>query len=406
MGVSAGWFFMGAIVWSGESDSGGPVGDPESGRCAILLHKMALARSRPKPICFERIADRRFPCPARPPADMVWMSIADRPMPDQSLPAANRTRLMIIGAGPAGYTAAIYAARAALEPVLVAGLQPGGQLMITTDVENYPGFAEVIQGPFLMEQMAAQAEHVGTRIIHDLVASVDFAARPFRCVLDSGQVWLADAVIVATGAQARWLGLESEQRLQGAGVSACATCDGFFYRGKRVAVVGGGNTAVEEALYLTHHASHVTLIHRRASLRAERILQQRLFAHPKISVVWDSVVEEITASGTPPTVDGVRLRDVNTGAETSLSVDGVFVAIGHTPTTALFAGQIAMDAEGYVQTVPGSTRTSVEGVFAAGDVQDKVFRQAVTAAGTGCMAALEAEKYLAALSETPALAAE
>ncbi len=327
-------------------------------------------------------------------------------MPDQSLPAANRTRLMIIGAGPAGYTAAIYAARAALEPVLVAGLQPGGQLMITTDVENYPGFAEVIQGPFLMEQMAAQAEHVGTRIIHDLVASVDFAARPFRCVLDSGQVWLADAVIVATGAQARWLGLESEQRLQGAGVSACATCDGFFYRGKRVAVVGGGNTAVEEALYLTHHASHVTLIHRRASLRAERILQQRLFAHPKISVVWDSVVEEITASGTPPTVDGVRLRDVNTGAETSLSVDGVFVAIGHTPTTALFAGQIAMDAEGYVQTVPGSTRTSVEGVFAAGDVQDKVFRQAVTAAGTGCMAALEAEKYLAALSETPALAAE
>jgi thioredoxin reductase (NADPH) len=313
---------------------------------------------------------------------------------------------MIIGAGPAGYTAAIYAARAALEPVLVAGLQPGGQLMITTDVENYPGFAEVIQGPFLMEQMAAQAEHVGTRIIHDLVSSVDFSVRPFRCVLDAGQVWLADSVIIATGAQARWLGLESEQRLQGAGVSACATCDGFFYRGKRVAVVGGGNTAVEEALYLTHHASHVTLIHRRASLRAERILQQRLFAHPKISVVWDSVVEEITASGKPPTVDGVRLRDINTGAESSLSVDGVFVAIGHTPTTALFDGQIAMDAEGYIQTVPGSTRTSVEGVFAAGDVQDKVFRQAVTAAGTGCMAALEAEKYLAALTETPALAAE
>jgi thioredoxin reductase (NADPH) len=336
---------------------------------------------------------------------MLCLSIADRPMPDSMPPAANRTRLMIIGAGPAGYTAAIYAARAALEPVLVAGLQPGGQLMITTDVENYPGFAEVIQGPFLMEQMAAQAEHVGTRIIHDLVSSVDFSARPFRCELDSGQVWLADAVIVATGAQARWLGLESEQRLQGAGVSACATCDGFFYRGKRVAVVGGGNTAVEEALYLTHHASHVTLIHRRDSLRAERILQQRLFAHPRISVVWDSVVEQITASGTPPTVDGVRLRDVNTGAESSLSVDGVFVAIGHTPTTALFAGQIAVDAEGYIQTVPGSTRTSVAGVFAAGDVQDKVFRQAVTAAGTGCMAALEAEKCLSGSTETPAMAA-
>jgi thioredoxin reductase (NADPH) len=327
-------------------------------------------------------------------------------MPDSSPPNLQRTRLLIIGAGPAGYTAAIYAARAALEPVLVAGLQPGGQLMITTDVENYPGFAEVIQGPFLMEQMAAQAEHVGTRIVHDLVSSVDFSARPFRCALDSGQVWLADAVVVATGAQARWLGLESEQRLQGAGVSACATCDGFFYRGKRVAVVGGGNTAVEEALYLTHHASHVTLIHRRAALRAERILQQRLFAHPKISVVWDSVVEEITASGAPPTVDGVRLRDTNTGAESALSVDGVFVAIGHTPTTALFDGQLDMDAEGYIRTVPGSTRTSVAGVFAAGDVQDKVFRQAVTAAGTGCMAALEAEKYLAALTETPALAAE
>jgi thioredoxin reductase (NADPH) len=327
-------------------------------------------------------------------------------MPDSSPPNLHRTRLLIVGAGPAGYTAAIYAARAALEPVLVAGLQPGGQLMITTDVENYPGFAEVIQGPFLMEQMAAQAEHVGTRIVHDLVSSVDFSARPFRCALDSGQVWLADAVVVATGAQARWLGLESEQRLQGAGVSACATCDGFFYRGKRVAVVGGGNTAVEEALYLTHHASHVTLIHRRAALRAERILQQRLFAHPKISVVWDSVVEEITASGAPPTVDGVRLRDTNTGAESALSVDGVFVAIGHTPTTALFDGQLDMDAEGYIRTVPGSTRTSVAGVFAAGDVQDKVFRQAVTAAGTGCMAALEAEKYLAALTETPALAAE
>ena len=327
-------------------------------------------------------------------------------MPHPAVPAVNQTRLLIIGAGPAGYTAAIYAARAALEPVLVAGLQPGGQLMITTDVENYPGFAEVIQGPWLMEQMAAQAEHVGTRIVHDLVTRVDFSARPFTCWLDSGAVWLADAVVIATGAQARWLGLPAEQHLQGAGVSACATCDGFFFRGKRVAVVGGGNTAVEEALYLTHHASHVTLIHRRDALRAEHILQQRLFANPKISVIWNTVVEEITASGTPATVDGVRLRDVSTGAESALPVDGVFVAIGHTPTTALFTGQIAMDAEGYIQTVPGSTRTSVPGVFAAGDVQDKVFRQAVTAAGTGCMAALEAEKFLAAVAEAPALAAE
>jgi thioredoxin reductase (NADPH) len=316
-----------------------------------------------------------------------------------------QTRLLVIGAGPAGYTAAIYAARASLEPVLVAGLQPGGQLMITTDVENYPGFAEVIQGPFLMDQMAAQAEHVGTRIVHDLVTAVDFSARPFRFELDSGQVWLADAVIIATGAQARWLGLESERMLQGAGVSACATCDGFFYRGKRVAVVGGGNTAVEEALYLTHHASHVTLIHRRDSLRAERILQQRLFAHPKVSVIWDSVVEEITAAGSPPTVNGVRLRHVGTGAESLLPVDGVFIAIGHTPTTALFAGQLDMDAEGYIRTVPGSTRTSVPGVFAAGDVQDKVFRQAVTAAGTGCMAALEAEKCLSGSTATAAMAA-
>jgi thioredoxin reductase (NADPH) len=326
----------------------------------------------------------------------------DRPMPQSVL----HTRLLIIGAGPAGYTAAIYAARAALEPVLVAGLQPGGQLTITTDVENYPGFAEVIQGPWLMEQMDTQARHVGTRVVDDLVASVDFAVRPFRCVLDSGAVWQADAVIVATGAQARWLGLESERALQGAGVSACATCDGFFYRGKRVAVIGGGNTAVEEALYLTHHASHVTLVHRRDTLRAERILQQRLFAHPKISVVWNSVVEEITGAGTPPTVDGVRLRDTDTGALSRLAVDGVFVAIGHSPTTALFAGKLAMDAEGYIETTPGSTRTSVPGVFAAGDVQDKVFRQAVTAAGTGCMAALEAEKYLAALADAPALAAE
>jgi thioredoxin reductase (NADPH) len=318
----------------------------------------------------------------------------------------HRTRVLIIGSGPAGYTAAIYAARASLSPILVAGLAPGGQLTITTDVENYPGFADVIQGPWLMEQMAAQAEHVGTRIVHDLITRVDFATRPFRCVADSGEVFLADAVIIATGAQARWLGIESEQRLQGRGVSACATCDGFFYRGKAVAVVGGGNTAVEESLYLTHHADSVTLIHRRDGLRAEKILQKRLFEHPKIRVVWDSVVDEIEGGGTPEVVTGVRLRNVKTGALERRAADGVFIAIGHTPTTAIFAGQVAMDREGYILTDPGSTRTSVEGVFAAGDVQDKVFRQAVTAAGTGCMAALEAEKWLAGAALTPAMAAD
>jgi thioredoxin reductase (NADPH) len=316
------------------------------------------------------------------------------------------TRILIIGAGPAGYTAAIYAARASMEPILLAGLQPGGQLTITTDVENYPGFAEVIQGPWLMEQMTAQAEHVGTKIVYDLVTEVDFSVRPFRCVVDSGDVYLADSVIIATGAQARWLGLPSEKRLSGAGVSACATCDGFFYRGKRVAVVGGGNTAVEEALYLTHHAEHVTLVHRRDALRAEKILQTRLFAHPKISVVWDHEVEEILGSGTPEVVTGVRLRDARTGAAQDLAVDGVFIAIGHTPTTSVFASQVAMDAEGYITTIPGSTKTSVAGVFAAGDVQDKVFRQAVTAAGTGCMAALEAEKFLASVGDRQAMAAE
>ena len=313
------------------------------------------------------------------------------------MPETHRSRVLIVGAGPAGYTAAIYAARAALEPILVSGLQPGGQLTITTDVENYPGFAEVIQGPWLMEQMEAQARHVGTRIMGDIVTAADLAARPFRLRGDSADEYVADAVIVATGAQARWLGLPSEQRLSGRGVSACATCDGFFFRGKRVAVVGGGNTAVEEALYLTHHASHVTLIHRRDSLRAEKILQARLLAHPKVSVVWNSVVEEILGGGTPEAVTGVRLRNTATGAEQRLALDGVFIAIGHAPNTAVFAGQVAMDAEGYILTTPGSTRTSVPGVFAAGDVQDKVFRQAVTAAGTGCMAALEAEKFLAAL---------
>ncbi len=319
------------------------------------------------------------------------------------MPQIHETKLLVIGAGPAGYTAAIYAARASLSPLLVAGLQPGGQLMITTDVENYPGFAQAIQGPWLMEQMQAQADHVGTVIINDIITEVDFSRRPFRCVGDSGDIYLAHAVVIATGAQARWLGLESERRYQGAGVSACATCDGFFYRGKRVAVIGGGNTAVEEALYLTHHADHVTLVHRRDALRAEKILQARLFAHPKISVVWDSTVAEILGGGTPPVVRGVRLANRHTGADTVLAVDGVFVAIGHTPTTGVFAGQVALDAEGYVITAPGSTRTSVPGVFAAGDVQDKIFRQAVTAAGTGCMAALEAEKWIAEATPIPAM---
>jgi thioredoxin reductase (NADPH) len=305
------------------------------------------------------------------------------------------TRVLIIGAGPAGYTAAIYAARASLAPVLVAGLQPGGQLTITTDVENYPGFAETIQGPWLMEQMAAQAAHVGTQIVNDIVTKVDFSVRPFRAWTDGGLEYQADTVIIATGAQARWLGLPSEKKYSGGGVSACATCDGFFYRGKKVAVIGGGNTAVEEALYLTHHASHVTLVHRRDSLRAEKILQDRLFSNPKISVIWDHEVDEILGTESPAIVTGVQLRGTKTGAVQKIDVDGVFIAIGHTPTTLVFNGQVETDAEGYILTTPGTTETSVPGVFAAGDVQDKIFRQAVTAAGTGCMAALEAEKYLA-----------
>ena len=315
-----------------------------------------------------------------------------------------RTQILIIGAGPAGYTAAIYAARGGLEPVLLTGLQPGGQLMITTDVENYPGFAQAIQGPFLMEQMQAQAEHVGARILHDLAMAADFSSRPFRVTGDSGTLYLADTIVIATGAQARWLGLPSEQRLQGAGVSACATCDGFFYRGKRVAVVGGGNTAVEEALYLTHHAEQVTLIHRRDSLRAEKIMQRRLFDHPKIEIVWNSVVEEVIGAGQPEVVTGLRLRDVPSGSLSTLPVDGVFVAIGHMPNTAVFRDQIELDGEGYVMTQPGQTITSVPGVFAAGDVQDKHWRQAVTAAGTGCIAALEAERFLTLQSASPELA--
>ncbi len=315
----------------------------------------------------------------------------------------HHTRVLIVGAGPAGYTAAIYAARANLRPLLVTGLQPGGQLTITTDVENYPGFADVIQGPWLMEQMEAQSRHVGTVIQNDMIVSVDFTRRPFRCVGDSGDIYSADSVIIATGAQARYLGLPSEEALQGRGVSACATCDGFFYRGKEVAVIGGGNTAVEESLFLTHHASKVTLVHRRDTLRAEKILQDRLFANPKISVIWNNTVAEVLGGGEPEGVVGLRLADTRTAAESRLAIDGVFIAIGHTPATEVFRNQVTMDKDGYIQTVAGSTRTSVAGVFAAGDVQDKIFRQAVTAAGTGCMAALEAEKFLA--ETEPALAA-
>jgi thioredoxin reductase (NADPH) len=309
--------------------------------------------------------------------------------------ATRSVKLLIIGSGPAGYTAAIYAARANLEPVLFQGLQSGGQLSITTDVENYPGFADVIQGPWLMEQMAAQATHCGTEIIADMIASVDFSGAPYRCVADSGDVVLADSVILATGAQARWLGLESEQKFSGFGVSACATCDGFFFRGKPVAVVGGGNTAVEEANYLAKLASKVTLIHRRDELRAEKVLQDRLLANPKIEVLWDHVVEEVLGEDEPLGVTGVRVKNVKSGDEQTVAVDGIFIAIGHDPATALVKGQIEMDDHGYVLTRPDSTATNVPGVFAAGDVQDKIYRQAVTAAGTGCMAALEAEKFLA-----------
>ena len=311
---------------------------------------------------------------------------------------SRHAQVLIMGSGPAGYTAAIYAARAMLKPVLIHGLQPGGQLTITTDVENYPGFADVIQGPWLMEQMQAQAAHVGTEMIADTIVSVDLKTRPFRLVGDGGDVYTADVLVICTGAQARWLGLESESRLQGFGVSACATCDGFFYRGKSVAVVGGGNTAVEEALYLTNHANMVTLIHRRGELRAERILQQRLMAHPKINVIWHAAVEEILAEGENPGVTGIRLADTRTGETRIVAVDGVFIAIGHEPATALFKGQLALDEGGYIITRPDSTATEIQGVFAAGDVKDRIFRQAVTAAGMGCMAALEAEKYLAELA--------
>ncbi len=319
------------------------------------------------------------------------------------MPQTIHSRLLILGGGPAGYTAAIYAARASLSPLLVQGMQPGGQLTITTEVENYPGFAEAIQGPWLMEQMTAQAQHVGTRLVDDVITALDLSARPFRAVGDSGDTYTADTLVLATGAQARWLGLPSEKTFSGAGVSACATCDGFFFRGKAVAVVGGGNTAVEEALFLTNHASSVTVIHRRDSFRAERILQDRLFANPKVRVIWNSAVEEILGTTSPKGVTGVRLRGAD--GMRDIPVEGVFVAIGHDPATALVRGQLNLDASGYVQIAPWSTATNVPGVFAAGDVADPRYRQAVTAAGMGCMAALEAEKFLAEHSPLPAIRA-
>jgi thioredoxin reductase (NADPH) len=310
---------------------------------------------------------------------------------------ARHEKLIIIGSGPAGYTAAIYGARAMLKPLLIEGIQPGGQLTITTDVENYPGFADVIQGPWLMEQVRAQAVHVGTELVADHISAVDFSRRPFLLKGDSGAEYTADSVVISTGAQARWLGLPSEAKYQGYGVSACATCDGFFYRGKEVLVIGGGNTAVEEALYLTNHASKVTLVHRRNELRAERILQNRLFAHEKIEVLWDTVLEEVLGTEKPLSVTGARLKNVNTGEVFDKITDGIFIAIGHSPATELFKGQVAMKPNGYIIIAPHSTATSVAGVFAAGDVADEVYRQAVTAAGLGCMAALEAEKFLASL---------
>ena len=315
------------------------------------------------------------------------------------------TRLLIVGSGPAGMSAAIYGARAGLQPIVVQGLQPGGQLTITTDVENYPGFRDVIQGPWLMEEMQAQAEHVGARMMWDTVVSVDLAGPPFRAIGDGGDVYEGETLVIATGAQAKWLGVPGEVELAGKGVSACATCDGFFFRGKDVAVVGGGNTAVEEALYLTNHSHDVTLIHRRDSLRAEKILQDRLFSNPNVKVVWDSEVLEFVGGGEPEALVGLDIKNKRTGEVSRIAVEGAFVAIGHKPATELFAGQLELDEDGYIQVQPGTTRTNVEGVFACGDVMDKTYRQAVTAAGTGCMAALDAEKFLAA-QEYEAIAAE
>jgi thioredoxin reductase (NADPH) len=317
--------------------------------------------------------------------------------------------VIIIGSGPAGYTAAIYAARAMLKPLLISGIQQGGQLMITTDVENYPGFADPIQGPWLMGEMLKQAEHVGTEIVGDIITEVDFSRRPFRLIGDTGVLYTCDALIVATGAQAKWLGIPSEETFKGFGVSACATCDGFFYRGKNVVVIGGGNSAVEEALYLSNLAKSVTVVHRRGEFRAERILQERLFRKPNVEVLWDTVIDEITGTPgkppMPPSVTGIRLRNARSGALRELAIDGVFVAIGHAPAVELFVGKLKQKPNGYLWTAPDSTRTDVPGVFAAGDVTDDIYRQAVTAAGLGCMAALEAEKYLAEM-ETHREAAE
>jgi len=313
-----------------------------------------------------------------------------------SISTSPRTvRCLIIGSGPAGWTAAIYAARALLKPVLIQGIQPGGQLTITTDVENYPGFADVIQGPWLMEQMEAQARHVGTEVVNDIVLEADLSQRPFRLKTDSGQEWLAETLIIATGAQAKWLGLPSEQQFQGFGVSACATCDGFFYRNKEVIVVGGGNTAVEEALFLTSFASKVTVVHRKDEFRAEKILQERLLANPKIEVIWDHAIDEIVGESDPMGVTGARLKNVKTGETRDVKADGVFIAIGHAPSSELFKDQLETHAGGYLSVKPGTTATAVEGVYAAGDVTDDVYRQAVTAAGMGCMAALEAVRFLA-----------
>ena len=317
----------------------------------------------------------------------------------------HHSNVLILGSGPAGYTAAVYAARANLKPLMVQGLQVGGQLSITTDVENYPGFADPIQGPWLMEQMAAQAANVGTELIMDTIVEVSLSARPFRCKGDSGDTYSGDTLVICTGAQARWLGLPSEERFRGFGVSACATCDGFFYRGRTVAVIGGGNTAVEEALFLTNFAEKVVLVHRRDSLRAEKIMQDRLFRNPKIEVVWDHVLDEVMGDNEPLGVTGMRLRNVKTDASVERPVDGIFIAIGHEPATELFKGKLDMDSGGYILTAPDSTATNIPGVFAAGDVRDKVYRQAVTAAGMGCMAALEAERYLA-MTEASEIAAE
>jgi thioredoxin reductase (NADPH) len=315
------------------------------------------------------------------------------------------TRMLILGSGPAGMTAAIYAARAGLAPIVVQGIQPGGQLTTTTDVENYPGFRDVIQGPWLMEEMQAQAEHVGAKMVWDHISSVDLSRRPFVVKGDGGTDYHADTLVIATGAQARWLGLPSEEHMKNRGVSACATCDGFFFRGKKVAVIGGGNTAVEEAIYMTNHSQDVTLIHRRDSLRAEKILQDRLFANPHIKVIWNAEVEQFVAGGSPEALTGLELKDTQNGTLRKIEVDGAFVAIGHKPATELFAGQLKLDEDGYIEVEVGTTRTNISGVFACGDVMDKVYRQAVTAAGTGCMAALDAEKFLAEM-EYEAIAAE